>query len=275
MKKLLFIISAAAMFVACEETFPEREPSPADVAGSQNIRFADYTLSRPLSVGNKTLNIAVVRDVSAQSTTIDVESKIDPMTKGSIIVPTQLTFNTGQDTAYLAVEVDGIEPFIDHKVQIRLLLAADQVLYYAANARPAELTVNISTNDYVPLGNYDLDGMAFVETLLFYHSPSLGNYQIPNYLNDGYNFELIKAKGLDNKLQVKGQDAGDYIAWHTGQVFDEGEIIAHYPKHYEGDTYYNAVIEDDGSIVMVGVKYYLGGEVLVEGYDDTFYPTEE
>lgn len=263
----LTCIAAALTLGACEEDIDPREPSVPDAVDNSAVRFADYSTTHQLEVDDEALVIKLVRRKTDAAEDVEIVSRV---TNEGIRVPDVAHFGVGDTCTDITIAVGDIGMFTDYNVDIDLALLPSQADHYSADAQPSQLSLSISRVDYRPVGIYVMDSPLFGDELLFYHSEARGHYQVRNYLSDGYLFELQALESDRSKLRVKGQDAGKHIVWHTGIMMGDEEIIAHYPKTYDGSEYYNAAVDEDG-ITMIGVEYYLGSELISEATDDVYW----
>lgn len=245
--KALSSIAAAVLLVsACNVEHPMPTYSPVN---SSEVSFVQSTITNTEILGTATtFDVLLSRNTSSEAATVAVKSTF---TSG-VVCPASVTFNAGESTATLTLDVSGMQVGTRYTGTIEL---ADSASF---NANIAVATTKVTLQKvytWVSLGKGE-----WFDNLLLYSGASLGIQEV----------EVLKAEGFDRYRIMAPYANTDQLAAGISAHFGTSATLAG-PSNNK-DNYIEFWVLENGENVAWDGWWYPG--VLYQGIDmKGYYPS--
>ena len=201
MKKILFMLFAAAAFVACDDDVT-REPSPVTVEDCQNVYFPNSNEASAIYAPTDTeFSVTVTREVTDEAAEVPV--KVECVAAECFVFPETVVFEAGAATAeYVIGLTDKMEYFKEYSFQ--LTIGEEYADYYTVNDNgSAVMVMTVAKSDWTVVGtgamNCSLFGPSWYPQTIEY-SELLGQYRFPGLYASGYDINFTWDGGATANL---------------------------------------------------------------------------
>lgn len=253
MKKILFMLFAAAAFVACNDD--EITPDKCPICGEndathfcQNVYFPNGNAISEVFVPTDTeFSVVVARETTDEA--VEVPVKVECAMADCFVFPATVSFEAGEAMAeYVIGLTDKMEFFKEYNIQ--LTIGEGYADYYSKNENGAAIyAVSVQKSDWKVVGTgymcSDWFGPDWYAQTLE-KSEILGQYRLPNYYAAGHNVNFTWDGG--SAIQMISESSVTYNgqtlpAYYAGPMSGTSIYMCAAPKGlYQDNTFMFATL---------------------------------